>query len=171
MITNNWKNFMKAWYAGIGGVDTSLVPVVDLDGTVRVPSGSLSSYCKHIFPTNEPTVAQSMYTDKGVWFGDGNAEPSPNDYCLSGNRVTTYNVVGSSTSSSIQGDEQALTCVYTLQNTGTEQITISEVCWVACINASNASKGFVLDRTLLETPVVIPPGEQGVVLYRRSITI
>lgn len=67
---------------------------------------------------------------------------------------------------------------YTLTNGGSESITITEIGWfirnisMATWSTTSISNGntnntgtYMLDRTLLDTPVTIAPGEVGQVVY------
>lgn len=102
----------------------------------------------------------------GVLFGTGNAQPTLNDYKLSGDHITTI-VATTSVTVEHKETQSVYTGLYTITNTGSEPITISEVA-LFCNPTTNSNSGGVaclLERTVLETPVQIDAGGIGQVTY------
>lgn len=124
-------------------------------------SGNPSNFLK--FAKTETNVS-----DNGVAFGNGTAEPTIDDYALSGDHMTAYEATVVLTKA-LEDDHASITAQYTITNTGTEDFTISEVGLYAYDHASNASASYkaavLLERTLLETPVTIPAGGVAQVTY------
>ena len=106
------------------------------------------------------------YISGGVVIGDGTAEPSADDYKMSGSLVTKFTSTATVTKED-SADGCVLTALYTITNTGSEDITISEIGLTACGNGNPhvASDMALIERTLLETPVTIPPSGVGQITY------
>lgn len=111
----------------------------------------------------------------GVIFGDGNAEPTVDDYKLSGNLITNISNdnVSKSFTEEYTDTYYKKTGVYTITNTGNETMVIGEV---GIINHFSCRKSqystdyswhynTLMERTKLESPVVIEPGGVGKITY------
>lgn len=103
----------------------------------------------------------------GVRLGTGDTPATVNDYKLSGNLITGYNFTAKiETQNSAESDK--ITATYTITNTSSSEITIKEVGIVAKM-ANNSSTAIqqmgLLERTVLDTPVTIPAGGVGQVVY------
>lgn len=101
----------------------------------------------------------------GVIFGNGNTPPTVDDYYLSGEQVTnlsyTYNIVKEFT----EDNEIRLNCLYTITNNNAQTISISEIGLVKIHYITNGYYPIMLERTVLDTPVVIEPSGVGQVRY------
>ena len=104
------------------------------------------------------------YALSGVIFGDGDTEPSVNDYCLSGNMITAF-AATTSMNRSISGGVIGV-ATYNITNTGSDPFTIKEL----GVSRAGNSKRVLLTRSILETPVTIAPGDTGVVIYKIEIS-
>ena len=89
-----------------------------------------------------------------VMFGTGITPPSYDDYRLSGTPISGLTVTASVTKEDF-GTE--MTAVYTINNTSGADVTIGEIGlkWTL----------YMLDRTVLETPLTIPAGSIGQLTY------
>lgn len=103
----------------------------------------------------------------GVFFGDGTTLPTPNDYKLSGNVITTFTHTVVSITSTSNENGVSTTALYNITNTGSEPITISEIGlfsqWYRTSNQDYYA--YLIDRTLLEVPVTIDPNGIGQITY------
>ena len=102
----------------------------------------------------------------GVLFGTGDTPASLDDYKLAGDVIT--NIAASiNRTYSYFVEQQSLKAVYTITNNNTEEITIREVALnVAVPHAISGGKNqYIIDRTVLDTPVTIPSGGVGQVEY------
>lgn len=180
MLTNNWYTYFKTWYGCASNSNTGLgtPDAIDSKGQARVPvcqslSGSttmFASYAKNALKLNPATMT---VTDKnaGVFFGNGTSAPTKGDHTLSGDLITTFNVVNTTESHSCDGDTVTHTMTYFLENTGSAPITISEVAWFGYGRTTGSGAGmFLFDRTLLDAPITIAPGGIGKVVYNRSVS-
>lgn len=120
------------------------------------------------------TLVSAENLSSGFFFGNGTTPPSMEDYTCSGEEITTLSVV--SHGSSIDAAENGYRCKVhmILKNTGDEDVTIAEICRKGILVADD-SKGTatpcLIERVVLDEPVVIPAGENGTVNYITTIDI
>lgn len=137
------------------------------------PADSSTVLSSHYAGLNFRNIAltKSEYTSGGAGaiFGNGTTPPTEDDYKLSGDIVTGYTSSGTA-STEIVGSQIIQEAVYTLTNTSSSDITISEVGYVGRTSSSTAHY-FLLDRTLLDSPVTIPAGGVGQVTYTITFNI
>lgn len=113
-------------------------------------------------------------TDQGLIFGNGTTPPTLEDSTLSGETITTLSQV--SVSSTVTATQNGYQCKVTviMTNTGSEEVTISEVCRTGLVpfsTATSSRRRCVLERVVLDEPVVIPAGGNGTVEYITTIEI
>ena len=110
----------------------------------------------------------------GIYIGSGNTAASEDDYTLE----TPINSGVSATSNVSQVfDSENLRYIQrvelTISNSGSEDVTVNEIGYFATQyyasavgeDASNSSALFLIDRTVLDNPVIIPAGEASIVRY------
>jgi len=106
------------------------------------------------------------HNQRGVIFGDGDTPVTADDYLLAGTPITTCNVTHVNYS---VGDDQGVTLekVFTVTNTGSTEFTIREA-GIVCgfYSSSNYYNYALVERTVLDVPVTVPPGGVGQVTYR-----
>lgn len=113
-------------------------------------------------------LQNSLNTNGGVFLGTGTTPPTINDYCLSGDAITTFTY---STTMDTTGDENGMTfsASYTITNTGDSAFTIGEVALMgssASSSSYNTAKYKILyERTVLDTPLTIEAGGVGQLTY------
>lgn len=104
----------------------------------------------------------------GVRIGNGTTPATPNDYKLE-SQITSgfsyYNQSGASLSADEDGVSMFAT--YAITNTSAEPLVISEIGVFASVCQSNtsATTSALLERTVLETPITISPGEAKTLTY------
>lgn len=169
--------FTKNWYAILNTAMTgSPTKCKCTDGSMksnsREPSaagigiGAPASSSSNYYSAPTLHYLKTGYVGGGVVIGDGTAEPSADDYKMSGSLVTKFASTADVTKKD-SADGCVLTALYTITNTGSEDITISEIGLTACGdgNPHIASHMALIERTLLEIPVTIPPGGVGQITY------
>jgi hypothetical protein len=121
-------------------------------------------------PTILSTLTQSS---NGFAFGDGTTPPTEDDYKLSGNIISTLSLYTFSIYASEDGDTAYRAFNMTLNNTGDEPVTISEIAWFAPMRRASGSNNALCmyDRTLLPEPITIQPGAAENIVYKIGITI
>lgn len=172
MLTKNWYEYFRLY---MGTVSVNIAnehgKVVDVNGSQFTP-WTYSSQNSYIYPS---TIYSNPFATKktanGLHFGDGNTAPTKDDYYLSGNQITTLNRSSQVIENFFDGDTIGTRFALTVRNTGTSEVTVREMAWVINLQASNASKYFMLDRTVLDEPVTIAAGDYAVIRYTISFTM
>ena len=106
----------------------------------------------------------------GVYFGTDSTPTKQSDYKL-GSVITTGLSITNPTS--VTRNEDSVTgvvtysAVYIVKNSSSEEITIAEIGWYTDVTDGSSSKAHyvMLDRTVLDEPIVIPAGETKYVVY------
>ena len=113
-------------------------------------------------------VQTTLGSNGGVVFGTGNTHPTIDDTTLSGNLISGFSYSKSVTTER-GADGVTFTALYTVTNNNAEAITISEVAIIANLTQQNTSTDTkfkaLVERTVLDTPVTIPAGGIGQVVY------
>lgn len=167
MLTNNF-------YAALQCAMTK----ASKDKAVTKPDGTkgYASYCTNFLSSffeffNNKTVVTLM-GGRGVAFGTGATPPTPNDYQLSGEIIPTISIVASTITVNIADDGYMYKNAMTISNSGDSPIVINEMALCMSIYQDNySSYGVVADRTVLDTPLTLAPGEQGVITYTFNLPI
>lgn len=184
MFTNNFKKLMFSFL--FGNKDTS-------PGNDDTPSEftsfptlqSLSNYSRTIYSSSGYNYYQSMWCcarnalstinrtstigNGYLMLGTGTTAPTADDHCLESPITTNL----SCDSISVSRTSLIKTYTATFANSGSSDITVTEVGFIICIyynysNSSENSDNFLMDRTVLDTPVTIPAGESRTITYTLS---
>lgn len=170
MITKNFKALLQAILQSSGSTGSlGYIPAKSTGGGSCYIGGMMSR-----FPYNVNTNAYFSYPpNAGIYFGSGNTPATENDYDLetlitSGLSASTPTVTRSADSDG----NPFIQFMITITNSSASPITIREVGYYQMISATNSYGGmansqwtFMLDRTVLDTPLTIPAGESGVLKY------
>ena len=144
--------------------DDLLMTVVKPDGTISTTTSS-AGLCLH-------GLGRVLYSDFGVaghygiMFGTGTTPPTMNDYKLESPIIdgTVYATDQNAPTQGFETDKAKIYVSHEVKNQGTNPVTITEAGVFGC--QSTASKtSFLLDRTVLDTPVTIPAGESRTITY------
>lgn len=133
--------------------------ITDTVGTIRNRNAfdaSSSDSISSDFYSDTGTV--EIYTPfyRGIAFGSGTTPPQKTDYKLENYITTGLTYSGNNTNLT----DGIANWVQTVQNTSTEQITITEVgLFSKNLNTGKNYTVFLLTRTVLDTPVVLQPNE------------
>lgn len=105
-------------------------------------------------------------TWKGVAFGTDGTPPTPDDYRLAGNVISS---LSGTVAKNVNIDEYGttMTAIYTLTNSGAEDVTVREIGLFrqGYYSSLKYTSTFMLERTVLDEPVTIPAGGIGQVTY------
>jgi hypothetical protein len=186
MRTNNYYAALKALMYCSEKTDITAIDyagtqrtLYNYDGHSSFVEGSLSSA---IFPTSMPgAVSHIMCANNtvldtksyGIRFGTGTTEPSVNDYNLSGTLITGISILSTSSKEVTFTDNGAVVVTtYDVKNTSGAELTIGEIGLFARMsyNGSSYTSSFLIDRTLLDEPVVIPADGFAQIKYTLSYT-
>lgn len=116
-------------------------------------------------PASKSAGAGNNY--HGIFFGNGNAAPTIDDYQLSGEHFTTFNYTIAST---VNDSADTIMVTYTLTNTGEESFTIREAGVFISASYNNSYQALVW-REVLDSPVTIEPGGVGQVTLTFNVNI
>lgn len=167
MITKNLKN-LTAMLLQSSSTLFGALPVVGIDKKTYYLHGAFS------YPGTRAETYTLNAKEAGISFGTGSTAPNENDINLE--HTITDGVTVSLTSCKAGCDAPGnpwLQYTFTITNTGSEALTIREVgykqalkCAVTPGRARYVDPVCLLDRTVLASPVEIPAGDAGVLVYR-----
>ena len=98
-------------------------------------------------------------SEGGVVFGDGDTPATAEDYKLAGNIITGF-TTSVNLASSINNGVAQIVATYNIS--ASSEVTIKEI---AAFASAGAKGAYIVDRTVLDTPVTIPAGGIGQVVY------
>lgn len=163
MLTNNFYTALRCCMT-----KETVSGIRDTDGKLRTcyPASNSASTLLGCFSS------KTVGTSSGVVFGTGNTPPTINDYWLSGTVVSTVARVANLVTVNIVDGVYCLRNALTINNTGNESVTIGEMILADTFYESSTSgRSCVYDRTVLDTPLTLAPGEQGVITYTFNLPI
>ena len=162
MLTNNGYIAMLSNYLSDAIIDPQLVTFTNGNHATGFSNlRGLHSALK----ISSATLKTSAGNAPCFVFGDGDKAPTINDYYLSGNAITGI-VASTSTVHKPNGVEKR----FTVTNNNSNEIIIKEICYFGSAGwtsdaGSTSGSILLLDRTVLDTPVTIPAGGVGQVVY------
>ena len=165
MITKNYKKLLKALPIIISNPVNktgSLETLASINGSSVNMMNVNSSYIGYGFGGR----FRSGITDFGITFGTGTTPPTENDNDL---ESPVYNTTGSlscyytGVSVNKEGTKYAITYQFTVTNKSSSPKTITEIGLILQATSSpGVSSNILIDRTVLETPIVLPADNSAV---------
>lgn len=163
MLTKNFFNDVMSRYAGsavTGGL-------TDTSGAVWVSGGYASTTTPF---SNMKTLTISSSYGEGVRIGSGVTPATPDDYKLETLISDNCSVSTPSTVlASVDADGVSVSATYAVKNTGSTAFSVSEIGLFSglytVINNNGQKKTCMVDRTVLEKPITINPGESKQITY------
>ena len=186
MLTNNFKKILFKHIFGFSRIyDSGSAPerddyysdhptLISISGSnCPIDIGSSSGTLRQVWnaTVNSLSTLATTPTD-GLGYivlGSGTTEPTPEDHCLE-SQITT-NLICDSVS--VSRNTTVKTYTATFSNSGTSDITVTEIGYISRIlytfsNWNYIYDDFLMDRTVLDTPITIPAGESRTVTYELS---
>ena len=171
MLTKNYENILASVLES-STMTYGHLPVIAVNGCVRFLCGNFTD-----FPYTRAAAATTNAAAAGISIGTGGTPATVNDFNL---ESTISSGVSLSVSTTEAGCEPPgapfLAYSVTITNTGSEAITIREIGYKQNIKGApypggttNNSTVCLLDRTVLDTPVTIQPGDAGVIRYTLKV--
>ncbi len=184
MFTNNFKKLMFSFL--LGNKSTSIETNDAPSEFTSLPTlQNLSNYSRTIYTPSGGDYRQKMWCcarnalstinstgtigNGYLMLGTGTTAPTANDYHLESPITTNLSC------DSVSVSRTSLTKTYTatFTNSGSSDITVTEVGFIVYIyyvysSNNENSDHFLMDRTVLETPITIPAGESRTVTYELS---
>lgn len=164
MLTNNAKAALVVNLVSSNVIRCKL-PVVDGQGNTWYAYSSR-------WPLEKTYTLRDNLNTEGIVVGRGSTAPTVNDYRLES--IITSGLIASSTTSSSVDENQVcrLHIDLLLTNVSTSPITVSEIGWSSGMdvgtapNINSASRRyFLMDRTVLDTPLTIAAGDSEILRY------
>ena len=187
MLTNNFKKILFKHIFGFKQIfDSASAPeddehysdhptLISISGS-NCPISIGSGYNDHVLTYVWNTTVNSLSTlattpTDGLGYivlGSGTTEPTPENYRLESQITTNL----SCDSVSVSRNTTVKTYTATFSNSGTSDITVTEIGYVSRIlytySWNYIYDNFLMDRTVLDTPITIPSGESRTVTYELS---
>ena len=168
MITKNFKAMMATILIAMDGAAPGYLPVTDYGGSQLYLSAK-----NGCFPASVTTnVRISSTVNQGIYLGSGSRSESENDHNLQTRITTGLTAQTPSKVAGIDADGNPyIEYLFTLTNTTENSIIVREIGYVQGLYASTSLGGTVslknilLDRTVLQTPVTVPPKDSAAVKY------
>lgn len=169
MLTNNFYEALALCLTKITRYSAVKSVTGSIENLYWYASSSYAAYYSlnaffSVFNTPKVTTAQNS---AGFALGTGEVSPALDDYWLSGEQLTNIGLVASQLSAENSDGALKYKVVLTVQNNGEESVTIREIATVCQMYKTNSSSViYVLtDRIVLDTPLALAAGEQGVITY------
>ena len=144
-------------------------PIKDVDGNNRWVSFGTGDFLSSI------TMQTGNNKNDGIHFGSGTTAPTENDYYLQ-TPITSY--LGATIQTSVRGIDAGKPYmefrITVTNNSTTSNMTVAEIglisrdiwCCTSSTGTSIAMYNILVDRTLLEQPIVLSPLQTGAIRYR-----
>lgn len=181
MFTNNAKSFFN-FRTGFGTIADPHMPTsyketgkTHSSYSNTINAGTLIELMKK-FPTSSLTEISysNAGTRCGVIFGNGTGIPSASDRALFGDYLSslTSKNVTVTVNHSANDVKQSTTAVYSITNTTSEDLTISEIgllfeaeSYYGTASYERCSLPYLFEHSVLDNPITIPPAGIGQVTY------
>jgi hypothetical protein len=157
-----------------GNISRTIISTGGTSRTVRATSGCYLDlgYYMSVIPTSHKesdSISNGSYSTKncGVVFGSGTTAPTIDDIDLEHRITSGLSILSGGLSLGKVADGQYCAWAsYTVTNTSEEEITISEIGILTNFVVSNSENAAILmERTVLDEPIVIAPGDQKIITY------
>lgn len=149
---------------------SNLSGFIDCTGASKSASAKYS-YDSDIGSTGAGQTSALSYKYSGYYFGSGTTPPQKSDYCLESVILSgTISVTSASTPFLSYSDGKSEFVVsWVITNVRDTNVTISEIGYFGRPNTSSTSSNGYLalyERTVLDNPITIKPGESKLVTYK-----
>ncbi len=176
MITNNYRNLIKAFFAAAPTSRTYNLQVKRANGQTRY----LNLHVVNSWPvrvTDQFTTNAVTGGEVGVAVGSGTTPATPEDYTLE-SQITSGISASMTTERGLDNSGNPYTqYTITISNTSAADVTIGEIGWfqaVSCYSQSGSTTQSVdavmFDRTVLSSPVTISAGGFKALRYTLTAT-
>lgn len=163
MITTNYKNYCKSNQTY---TDSKMTGVQGTSFTYDVSYG-LIDYGGFYGISAGRATSLTEAGDIGFYLGSGDTPPTEADYTLAIPITSGLSVSSSSGGTTTKDDQIVRRYTFAVYNTSEETITVREI--GACSKMAYGSKKYYLtliERTVLDEPVVLAPGESASFTYK-----
>lgn len=170
MITRNFKYLLAAALpsASTTGVRIGTLPVRSVNGITYY-------LCNHVyhFPFGVSFSISRSATSTGISVGTGGTPPTEFDYNLENTLLEGIDLTLTQAVSGMDGDSSYVDLHLTVVNTSDAPITIREIGYKQAaltterpLATATIDTVILIDRTVLDTPLVLQPNDAGVIEYK-----
>ena len=125
------------------------------------------------FPTNIYSTVSFATASPGIQVGTGNTAPTEDDFRLASQITSGMTATSPTMTRNLDNDGNPyLEFVFVLSNSTGNDITVSEVGYVQYLYSASSQGGmdsslsaYMLDRTVLSTPVTVPANDSAAIKY------
>lgn len=169
MLTKTYKKLLNILITAYGNYSrTGYVGVKDTSNTTKYITGSL-----YYYPYGPSDSLTTSNNSAGIQVGRGNTPATEDDYKLES--IITSGISGSVSRScgADENDNPYIIFNVTINNTSSNEITINEIGMVQTVQCTDtkgstnySSSRFLIDRTVLDEPIIIPAGSSKAIVYK-----
>ena len=160
MLTKNYYTIARYFYTGN---TFNNYYVYDVNNTQRSPSRDYA-YLGAFYYMDNIAVGDISASTYGIRMGSGTRAPKMTDINLESPIVSGLSIINRPVRDRVvYSDRVEYPVSFTVRNTTSEDITVSELGMFASVGSSYC--GILVDRTVLDEPVVIPAGERRMITY------
>ena len=171
MLTKNYENILAAILAS-SATTFGQLPVIAVNGCVRFLCGNFTE-----FPYARTATATTDAGAAGISVGTGGTPADMNNFNLDSTITGGVSLSVTATEAGCEAPGAPfLAYSVTITNTGSEAITIRAIGYKQSVKgapypgaSTHGSAVCLLDRTVLDTPVTIQPGDAGVIRYMLKV--
>lgn len=158
MLTNNFKAILNGLFVYS---KNSKVSVVGKNGNKSVLTGGTSGYLSIIADAD---VYLSDVNYNGIYLGSGESPVTRGDYKID---LVKVGKVTSAVSFGLDDDGKPYTLFsIAYSNNSSQNVKISEIGYFLTVSTVDNIGSVLIDRTLLDSPVVVAPGESCGIKYK-----
>lgn len=170
MLTKNFYEYISTFLKRSGADESHAANLTIFDGTKVTHALGKTTIMPYsllggmVHPQCVPIGSEDFWY--GTWFGTGTTPATADDYTLE-SPITdgTLSFHNAATVSGVaNSDHYRYSMTYDVTNTGSEDITVSEI-GLFSLNASSGLWQSLLDHTVLETPITVPAGQTVPINY------
>lgn len=168
MLTGNFKSLVGSMVQSTSVVKGTL-PVKDVYGMQYFVTGQYSS----TFPSSRTITFATDRFAAGISIGSGSDPVLDSDYQLASPILSGMTASVTANSVEVNDGEPYVQYNVTVTNTSSSDLTIAEICYKQSVSATAYSGATsasnvvtMIDRTLVEPAIVIPPSRAAVIEYR-----
>ena len=138
--------------------------VYDVNNSSRSPNSNYANYWGLLCNATEIYVGDISASTYGIRMGSGTRAPALTDINLESPIVKGLSIINRpSRDRVVFSDRVEYPVSFVVRNSTSKDITVSELGMFT--RADNSNAGILLDRTVLDEPVVIPAGERRMITY------
>lgn len=160
MFTDQYIQYKKIMFRNVDGWT-----IKDHTGVARDVTCSKS--CGGDIGSSMHNAYCGSFSNSGVYFGAGTTPAAKTDYKLESiiESGLTISRVNDAPQLDVVGGKYVYSASYVVKNTGTENIVIGEIGYYGRL-VGTYSFAALMERTVLDTPLTIRPGESKLITYK-----